>query len=143
MIISWSRKEDQHWERRRISHEKYQMERTKFKGPWIKKRLNMKGSKRKKRGSGICKEDQKRQAHVKSMRRGSRAPSACKENWKHQVHMNKVQRGSKALGTRESAQQGSLTPNTHRMCVVRINNTRHMWRVCNKNQQHLACIEHT
>jgi hypothetical protein len=40
----------------------------------------MKGLKEKKRGSGICKEDQKHQERVKSMQKGSRAPCAYEED---------------------------------------------------------------
>lgn len=76
------------------------MERIRFKEPQLERKLSMKGSKKKKRGPSICRENWKHQACIKTMRRGSRTQSAHKDDQKHQAHMNKVQRGSRALGAR-------------------------------------------
>jgi hypothetical protein len=66
------------------------MERTKLKGLGRKKIPNMKGSKKRKKGPGACKEDQEHQACVKNMGRGSRTPSAWEKDQKHEVCMESV-----------------------------------------------------
>jgi len=76
------------------------MEKTKFKGPRFERRLNMKGSKKRKkeRGLGVWREDWEHWARVKSMQRGSRTLSTWEEDWKHQVRMESTPRRLKALG---------------------------------------------
>jgi hypothetical protein len=75
------------------------MERTKFKGPGLTRRLDMKGSKRKiEKGPCICREDQENRARVKNMKRGSRTLGNWEKDRKHQMHMENMRRGLKTLG---------------------------------------------